>query len=102
MGLQDVNKRVDVHTDESLAHLETQNVPGYYEQLVARYGKPGLVKAQLHSKNAKIKVLRGNKALMLTKEYKSVFLRGAKSHVEQFIVHVLNFKTVSKGSYQKA
>ena len=62
------------------------------ERLAARYGKPGLIKAQLQSKNAKIQVLRSKKALLTTKDYKGVFLRGAKSHVERLIE--LNFKTI--------
>ena len=126
MGLQDVNKRVDVLT-KRLTHLENQNVQGANavvhadtrrpagmskptdpfdpevsiivshlpeendedlkmkintlikeglqiqnletvnaERLAARYGGPGLIKAQLQSKNAKIQVLRSKKALLTT------------------------------------
>ena len=71
-----------------IQNLETVNA----ERLAARYGKPGLIKAQLQSKNAKIQVLRSKKALLTTKDYKGVFLRGAKSHVERLIE--LNFKTI--------
>ena len=87
---EDLKMKINTIIKEGLQiqNLETVNA----ERLAARYGKPGLIKAQLQSKNAKIQVLRSKKALLTTKDYKGVFLRGAKSHVERLIE--LNFKTI--------
>ena len=87
---EDLKMKINTLIKEGLQiqNLETVNA----ERLAARYGQPGLIKAQLQSENAKIQVLRSKKALLTTKDYKGVFLRGAKSHVERLIE--LNFKTI--------
>ena len=90
MPFKDLKMKINTLIKEGLQiqNLGTVNT----ERLAARYGKPGLIKAQLQSKNAKIQVLRSKKALLTTKDYKGVFLLGAKSHVERLIE--LNFKTI--------
>ena len=50
-----------------------------------RNNKPGLVKFELESVDAKIKLLRKKKSLMEVVEYKKVYLPGCKSHEERLI-----------------
>ena len=61
-------------------------------RLDSRNDRPGLMKIELENKKDKILVLKNQKKLLDSAEFRGVFLKSSQSHIERLIE--LNFKTI--------